>query len=91
MKFQLLVKTKMLALKLSDAVFIKLINAKMPTIVGILTFISRINFIVSRVEHKIIFIVTASHYITYYSLMACGFMLLIAADYRGNIPEAQYN
>ena len=32
-----------LALKLSDAVFILLINVKMPTIVGILTFINRIN------------------------------------------------
>ena len=32
------------ALKPLDAVFIQLINAKMPTIVGILTFMSRINF-----------------------------------------------
>ena len=53
MKFQVLIKNKMLknktllALKLSDAVFILLINAKMPTIVGILTFISRINFMLS--------------------------------------------
>ena len=30
--------------ELSDVVFILLINIKMPTIVGILTFISRINF-----------------------------------------------
>ena len=29
-----------------------LINAKMPTIVGILTFISRINFVLSSVEHE---------------------------------------
>ena len=29
-----------------------LINVKMPTIVGILTFISRINFVLSRVEHE---------------------------------------
>ena len=46
MEFQLLTKTKMLkyksffAFKLSD-VFIMLINVKMPTIVGILTFMSR--------------------------------------------------
>ena len=33
-----------LALKLSDSVFILLINVKMPTIVGILTFMSRIIF-----------------------------------------------
>ena len=33
-----------LALEPSDVVFILLINAKMPTIVGILAFMSRINF-----------------------------------------------
>ena len=48
-KFQPLIKTKMptkkfLALYLSDVVIIMLINDKMPTIVGILTFKSRINF-----------------------------------------------
>ena len=68
MKFQLLIKTKMLniyvrkrakirnrynqaktflAFKLSDDVFIMLINVKMPTIVGILTFMSMINFMIS--------------------------------------------
>ena len=56
-KFQLLIKTKILtkkkfvALSLSDVVFIMLINVKMPTIVGILTFMSRINFVLSWVEH----------------------------------------
>ena len=34
-----------LALILSDVVFIVLINVKMPTIAGILTFMSRINFV----------------------------------------------
>ena len=38
---------KILALSLSDAVFIMLINVKMPTIVGILKFMSRINFMLS--------------------------------------------
>ena len=38
---------KFIALILSDYVFIMLINAKMPTIVGILTFLSRINFMLS--------------------------------------------
>ena len=38
---------KFLALSLSDVVFIMLINVKMLTIVGILTFISRINFVLS--------------------------------------------
>ena len=36
---------KFLALSLSDVVFIMLIKVKMPTIVGILTFMSRINFV----------------------------------------------
>ena len=44
-KFQILIKLKyrLLALDLSDIVFIMLINVKMPTIVGILTFMSRIH------------------------------------------------
>ena len=41
---------KFLALNLSDVVFIMLLNVKMPTIVGILTLISRI-FVLSWVEH----------------------------------------
>ena len=52
-KFQLLIKTKyqqikkFRALSLSDVVFIMLINVKMPTTVGILTFMSRINLLLS--------------------------------------------
>ena len=42
---------KFIALSLSDVVFIMLINVKMPTIDGILTFMSRINFMPSCVEH----------------------------------------
>ena len=38
---------KFLALTLSDVEFIMLINVKMPTKVGILTFMSRINFVLS--------------------------------------------
>ena len=38
---------KFLALSLSDIVFIMLINVKMSTIVGILAFMSRINFVLS--------------------------------------------
>ena len=51
MKFQLLIKSKILkiktilALKLSDVVFIRPINVKMSTIVGILRFMSRKDFI----------------------------------------------
>ena len=36
-----------LAFKLSYDAFIVLINVKIPTIVGILTFMSRINFVLS--------------------------------------------
>ena len=36
-----------LAFKLSDVQFILLIKVKMPTIVGILTFMSRINYVLS--------------------------------------------
>ena len=50
-KFQQKLKYKkvkeFLALSLSDVVFIKLINVKMPTIVGILSFMSRIKFVFS--------------------------------------------
>ena len=35
------------SLKLSDDLFIMLINVKMPTVVGILTFIGMINFMLS--------------------------------------------
>ena len=51
MKFQLLIKTKMLinffAFKLSDVVIIMLIYVKMPKIVDILTFMSLNQFMVS--------------------------------------------
>ena len=50
MKFIMLINLKCLKIKTflafrrSDVVFIMLINIKLPTIVGILTFISRLNF-----------------------------------------------
>ena len=58
MEFQLLIKSKMLknkdflAFKFSDVVLIMLINVKMSTFVGILTFMSMINFMFSLVEHE---------------------------------------
>ena len=60
-EIQLLIKTimlknKYLAFKHSDVVFIMLINIKMPTIVGILTFMGMMNFILSKVEHEKSFI-----------------------------------
>ena len=50
---------KFLALSLSNVVFIMLINVKMPTFVGILTYISRINFVFSLVEHEIFIFITS--------------------------------
>ena len=47
---------KFIALSVSDIVFIILINVKMPTIVGILTLMSRINFVLSWVEPEKSFI-----------------------------------
>ena len=47
---------KCLTFSLSDVVLIMLINVKMPTIVGILTYISRINFVLSCVEYEKSFI-----------------------------------
>ena len=55
MKFEWLIKkTTMLnpAFKLSNVVFTMLVNIKMPTIIGILTFMSRIHFKLSQVEHE---------------------------------------
>ena len=49
-----------LALSLSDVVFIMLINVKMPTIVGILTFMSRIYFVLSLLEQEKSFIPSLS-------------------------------
>ena len=40
------------SLKLSDVVFIPLINVEMPTTVDILTFMSRIKVMLSGVEHE---------------------------------------
>ena len=46
----------LLVVKLLVGVFILLINVKMPTIVGILTFMSWIKFMLSCVEHEKSFI-----------------------------------
>ena len=47
-----------------------LINVKMPTIVGILTFMSTINFVLSRVEHGKSFIISGP-----------GFVIIICVVY----------
>ena len=46
-KTKLLKMMTFLAFKLSNGVFVMLINVKMPTIVGILTFMSMINFMLN--------------------------------------------
>ena len=56
-------------LGLSDVVFIMLINVKMPTIVGILTFMSRINFVLSRVEHQNFFITSGPDFYVVHLMM----------------------
>ena len=53
---------KFLALSISDVVFIMLINVEMPTFVGILTFMSRINFML-RVEQEKSFITSGPGYL----------------------------
>ena len=67
LSMKLLIETKILKnrlfllFKLSDhVVFIMLINVKMPTIVGILTVMSMIKFMLRWIEQKIIYILVAS-------------------------------
>ena len=62
MKFVLLINLKLLTianslvLNIAEHVIFSAINMKMPTIVGIFIFISRENFMLSRVEHEKSFI-----------------------------------
>ena len=58
---------KFLALNLSDVVYIMLKNVKMPTIVRILTFRRKINFVLGSVEHG-----------KFYNLGACSYTSTIA-------------
>ena len=51
--------------------FFPLINIKMPTIVGILTFMSRKNFMLSLVEHEKSFITSGPGLAVEHSLYAC--------------------
>ena len=58
MKFITLIKLKcrkintFFAFKLTDIIFIMLVNVKVPTIVGILTLMSMINFMLHLGEHE---------------------------------------
>ena len=68
-KTKMLKKIKIvLAYKLSDVVFIMLINFKMPTVVGILTFMSMINFFFSWVEHEKSFMTSEPDYCSCFSI-----------------------
>ena len=91
MKFQLLIKLKyrqikkFLALSLSDVVFIMLINVKMPTIGGILTFM-RINFVLSCVEYEKFYNLRASFLSFFLTLcMHTGYFTSSADFFRVNI------
>ena len=63
LKFQQM--KKFTALDISGVVFIMLINVKMSTIVGILIFMSRINLVLTRVEHGKSFITLGPGYKPY--------------------------
>ena len=77
MKFQLLIEIKILknndfsCLNHSDAVSILLGNVKMQTIVGILTFLNRINVMLSRasVLLNLLNSLQASHFISFPQLV----------------------
>ena len=58
--------TYFIAVYFSDGVFILLINVKMPTVVGIFTVMSRLNFKPSWDEHEKSFITSRSGFHYYY-------------------------
>ena len=70
---------KFIALSLSDVIFIMLINVKMPTIVGILTFISMINFMLSWVEHEKSFITSGPGFVFQVCMLGDLTLLLLPA------------
>ena len=64
---------KFIALSLSNFVlFMLLINVKMPTIIGILTFMSRINFVLSWVEYEKFYNLSARGRERITSMKVCG-------------------
>ena len=62
---------KFLAFSPSDVVFIMLINVKMPTIVGILTFMSMLNFVLSLVEHGQSFVTSRPGFLVTMTVCLC--------------------
>ena len=66
-----------------DIVFIMLINVKMPTVVGILTFMGRINFMLSCVEH-------GKSYITSGPVVRPIIKVLFIASYDINLEDCKY-
>ena len=73
---------KFLALSLSDVVFVMLIKVKMPTIVGILTFISRINFLLSPVKHGKSFITSGPVFVVLFQAGCVHFTSNTPCDIR---------
>ena len=62
--------------KLSDVVFVMLINVKMSKTVGLLIFMSMINFMLSQVEHEKQFITSgAGHVQLGHILICCVFLI----------------
>ena len=77
--------------KLSDVVFIMLINVKLPTIVGILTFMSRINIVLSPVEHEKSFITSRPVFNNqYFNIKSKIFSMEYKKenDYHQEIPQS---
>ena len=82
-KFQLLIKTKMLKNKafylLKHSLVILLINVKMPTIVGVLTFMSRINVMLMSIR-KPIWLLT----LCMLGNFSCFFVVCLIFDFSKN-------
>ena len=72
---------KFLALSLSYVAFIMLINVKMPTTVGILTFMSMISFVLNWVEHGKSFKTSGSDQ-TFTWIVGPSAALLVYIDYN---------
>ena len=60
--------------------FFLLINVKMPTIVGILTFISSKNFMLRRAEHEFFFITSGHGYFIIEGQRIAQIVLFVAWD-----------
>ena len=73
---------KFLALSLSDVVLIMLINVKMPMIVGILTFFSRINFMLGCVKLGKSFITSGPDILIWINICFAGYRIVKSYAHR---------